>query len=414
MRILVQKYGGTSLSTPERRAAVVDRVLKAIRDGFRVAVVVSAMGRTGDPYATDTLLGLLEGDGGAVSMRDRDLLISCGELVSAVVISAALGRRGISATALSGAQAGIVTDSAFGDARILEVVPARVLGLLGEDKVAVIAGFQGVTREGEITTLGRGGSDTTAAAMGVALGAELVEIYTDVEGIMTADPRLLPGARLLDRVTYSEVAEMAHLGAKVIHPRAVEIAAAGRIPLRIKSTLVDTPGTLIADPPARGIEIRGDRVVTGIAHVAGLGQVRVRGEAGQDLAGHQVELFAALAGAGISVDLINVTPDLVSFTVSSAELERAGTLLEGAGLVVETRPGLAKVSAVGAGMRGVPGVMARVMEALKRSGTPVFQTADSHTNISCLVPEADLARAIAALHREFRLDELPGGAKHPC
>lgn len=410
MRTLVQKYGGTSLDTPERREAVADRIAGALREGYRVAVVVSAMGRAGDPYATDTLLELLDAAKGPVAGRDRDLLLSCGEVISAVLVSAHLNRRGVRATPLTGGQAGIVTDSAFGAARILEVVPGRVLEILNQGGVAVVAGFQGVTRQGEVTTLGRGGSDTSAAALGVALQAELVEIYTDVDGVMTADPRLMPGARLLDRVTYAEVAEMAHLGAKVIHPRAVEIAAAGRIPLRIKSSLGDAAGTLVADRPTRGVEILGDRVVTGIAHVPGLGQVRVRGSAGQDLAERQVEVFAELARAEISVDLINVSPDLVSFAISAGELERAKAILESKGLSVDTRAGLAKVSAVGAGMRGVPGVMARVVAALKGAGIPIYQTADSHTNISCLVPEHDLRRAVAALHREFRLDERSGGA----
>ncbi|HHW13533.1 MAG TPA: aspartate kinase [Firmicutes bacterium] len=409
MRTLVQKYGGTSLSTPDRRAAVVERVLAARREGFRVAVVVSAMGRAGDPYATDTLLNLLDVEGELVDRRERDLLLSCGEIISAVLVAALLTCRGARAHALTGPQAGIITDGAFGNAHIIEVVPARVLEILNRDEVAVVAGFQGATREGEITTLGRGGSDTTAAALGVALRAELVEIYTDVEGIMTADPRLMPEARLLPRVTYGEVAELAYLGAKVIHPRAVEIAAAGRVPLRIKSTLSGAPGTLIADFPPSGVEIRGDRVVTGIAHVPGLGQVKIRAAGEQGLAERQVELFAALAREGISVDLINVSPDLVSFAVSAGELERAREVLAGLGLSVEVQPGLAKVSAVGAGMRGVPGVMARVMAALKGAGIPVYQTADSHTNISCLVPEADLSRAVVALHREFHLEEAVGG-----
>lgn len=411
MRTLVQKFGGTSLATPERRALVAEKVLAARREGYQVAVVVSAMGRLGEPYATDTLLSLLEEAESAVSRRDRDLLLSCGEIISAVLVAADLSRRGVKATALTGAQAGIVTDAAFGDAHIREVVPVRVSEILREGGVAVVAGFQGVTREGEITTLGRGGSDTTAAALGVALQAELIEIYTDVEGVMTADPRLIPEARLLERVTYVEVAEMAHLGAKVIHPRAVEIAAAGRVPLRIKSALSEAPGTLVADWPPAGIEIRGDRVVTGIAHVANLGQLRVRGVNGEDLSERQVELFATLARAGISVDLINVSPDLVSFAVAAGDLERARVLLADLGLMVEARRELAKVSAVGAGMRGVPGVMARVVAALKGVEIPIYQTADSHTNISCLVPEAALPKAVAALHREFRLDEVPGGAQ---
>jgi aspartate kinase len=410
VRTLVQKFGGTSLSTPERRAMVVEKVLAGRREGFQVAVVVSAMGRLGEPYATDTLLRLLDGDRGSVARRERDLLLSCGEIISAALLAVHLARRGVKATALTGAQAGLVTDAVFGDAHLREVIPVRVLEILAAGGVAVIAGFQGVTREGEVTTLGRGGSDTTAAAVGVALQAELVEIYTDVEGVMTADPRLMPEARLLERVTYAEVAEMAHLGAKIIHPRAVEIAASGRVPLRIKSTLSDLPGTLIADPPPDGIEIRGDRVVTGIAHLAGLGQLRVRAGGDGDLSDRQVELFAALAGAGISVDLINVSPDLVSFAVAAGDLEPARARLSGLGLSVEARPDLAKVSAVGAGMRGVPGVMARVVAALKGAGVLIYQTSDSHTNISCLVPEASLPQAVAALHREFRLEELSGGA----
>lgn len=410
VQVLVQKFGGTSLSTAERRAAMADRVLSARRGGRQVVVVVSAMGRAGDPYATDTLLHLLDGGGLAMEPRERDLLLSCGEIISAAVAAGELTRRGVRATALSGAQAGIITDSDFGDAHILEVAPARVLEVLSDEGIAVVAGFQGVTRDGEITTLGRGGSDTTAAAIGVALHAELVEIYTDVEGVMTADPRLMPDARLLDRVTYSEVAELAHLGAKVIHPRAVEIAAAGRVPLRIKSTMSGAPGTLVGDWRPEAVEIRGDRVVTGIAHVAGLGQVKVRGGTGQELAEQQVELFAALARDGISVDLINVSPDLVSFAVAKEALPRAEALLRSAGLTVETRGDLAKVSAVGAGMRGVPGVMVRVVAALRGAGIPIYQTSDSHTNISCLVPEGLLVQAVAALHHEFRLEEVPGGA----
>lgn len=405
---MVQKFGGTSVATPEQRDRVVQRVVEAHRKGYAVAVVVSAWGRRGDPYATDTLLSLTQS--GEVSDRDRDLLLTCGEIISAVVLSGLLNARGVMATALTGAGAGIITDGAFGEARILEVQAGRVLGILGNGGVAVVAGFQGVTRDGEVTTLGRGGSDTSAAALGVALGAELVEIYTDVEGIMTADPRLIPGTRLLPQVSYAEVAEMAHLGAKVIHPRAVEIAAAGRVPLRIKSTLSEAEGTLIGDRPPSGVEIRGDRVVTGIAHVTGLAQLRVRGREAEDLSNRQVELFAALAEEEISVDLINVSPEQVSLAVPEEKLARGKERLERQGFVVETRPHLAKVSAVGGGMRGVPGVMARVVTALRGAAVTIYQTADSHTNISCLVAEADLIKAAAALHQEFRLDETPGGA----
>ena len=233
--------------------------------------------------------------------------------------------------------------------------------------------------------------------------AELVEIYTDVDGIMTADPRLVPDAKSLRVITYQEVCEMAHLGAKVIHPRAVEIAMAERIPVKIKSTFLDGPGTLISDEAGQELEGAG-RTVTGIAHVSGVAQIKLRAK--EDFnSGLGLKVFQTMAQKRISVDLINVSPDLISFIVAESLAQKAGAALKKLGLEVEVNPGFAKVSAVGVGMRGVPGVMAKVVEALTEANVQIAQTTDSHTNISCLVRQEDLARSTRALHSKFGLGE---------
>ncbi len=405
MKILVQKFGGTSVATPEVREQVVGQIAKAKEQGYSVVVVVSAMGRTGDPYATDTLIGLLRSIGREVPPQELDLIMSCGELISAAVLTQTLNVNGHEATAFTGARAGIITDDNFGSARILRVEPQKVNEALQKGKIAVVAGFQGRTEDWEVTTLGRGGSDTTATALGAALKAELVEIYTDVDGIMTADPRLVPDAKSLRVITYQEVLEMAHLGAKVIHPRAVEIAMSERIPVKIKSTFLDGPGTLISDEstPQRGLEEAG-RPVTGIAYVDGVAQIKVRTQ--EDFNhGLGLEVFQAMADANISVDLINVSPELISFIVAESLAEKAGMALEKLPVEVEVNPGFAKISAVGVGMRGVPGVMAKVVEALTEADIHIAQTTDSHTSISCLVRHEDLARATQALHSKFGLGQ---------
>ncbi|MGE5599225.1 MAG: aspartate kinase [Bacteroidota bacterium] len=404
MRLIVQKFGGTSVATPEGRRAVVGKIREAVAAGFTPAVVVSAMGRAGDPYATDTLIGLAAAEGGQPAARELDLLMSCGELISVVVVTQALRVAGLEAVGFTGGQAGIRTDQAYGNARIVEVRPEALLRTLAEGKVAVVAGFQGVTGDNEVTTLGRGGSDTTAAALGVALHAEVVEIYTDVDGVMTADPRFVAKARPLAVMTYGEICEMAHLGAKVVHPRAVEIAREGRVPLRIRSTFSSSEGTLITDGRAApGVEIRSDRVVTGLAHVGRVALVKALADEDVNNSGKVLDIFQAMAGAGISVDMIHVTPLEVNFIVPEDKADRAAELLAGLGLRVETVKGLAKVSVVGAGMRGVPGVMARVVNGLNRAGIAILQSADSHTNISCLVREEEMTRSLEALHEEFSL-----------
>ncbi|MFO7310929.1 MAG: aspartate kinase [Bacillota bacterium] len=405
MRILVQKFGGTSVVTAELRRQVVQRILEAREAGCRVVAVVSAMGRAGDPYATDTLLQLLD-NGTEADPRDRDLLLSCGEVISCVVLAHALRAQGCPAVALTGRDAGIITDDNFGNARILRVETERLLRHLREGRVAVVAGFQGVTVDGQVTTLGRGGSDTTAAALGVALRAEAVEIFKDVEGVYTADPRLVPDAVRLERLSYREIVEMAHLGAKVVHPRAVEIAMEGRVPLRIRSTVGSGPGTLVCDGFGEGLGRGVDRVVTGIAHVPGRVQFRLPNGGQQDGDETAREVFAELGKAGVSADMIYVSPEAVAFIVDQGNRRRAENVLRNLGVPFEVTEGLAKVSVVGAGMHGVPGVMARVLRAMHRAAARVLQTTDSHANISCLVSEADVARAVRALHDEFGLADV--------
>lgn len=399
MKVLVQKFGGSSVARAEDRRLVVRHILKARERGYRVVVVVSAMGRRGAPYATDTLLDLVAGQD--VSLRDKDLLLSCGEIIATVVLAGALREAGVPVICLTGAQAGIITDDNFGDAKILRVEPRRIHQELEKDQVVIVAGFQGMTDNGEITTLGRGGSDTTAAALGVALGAEAVEIFTDVDGLKTADPRIVSEARTLETVTYDELCQLAYEGAKVIHPRAVEIAREKNIPLKIRSTFSDNPGTLVVPWQLREkeVSISRDRVVTGITNIAGLTQLRVKFNGEREAR----EVFSILAEANISVDFINLFPEEAIFTVNNGVAERAISLLQQKGFKVHTRPRCAKVAVVGAGMRGVPGVMASIVSALAQENVTILQSADSYTSIWCLVEEENMERAVRALHRQFKL-----------
>lgn len=404
MRVIVQKFGGTSTAKPEGREEIVKKVREALGKGYGVVVVVSAMGRAGDPYATDTLIGLARGIVKHIKPRELDLLMSCGENISSVVIVQTLKAHGIEAQAFTGGQAGIITDHNFNNARIMEIKPDNLKRCLEEGKVAVVAGFQGITSDGEVTTLGRGGSDTTAAALGVALKAEVVEIYTDVAGVMTADPRLVPQAKPLQEMTYMEVCEMAHLGAKVVHPRAVEIAMEGRVPLRIRSTFSDDLGTLISDGNGIGqVEIRSDKVVTGLAHLADMALVKIQSDEDLNKNGQALKVFQLMANAGISVDMIQVSPNQIGFILEEDLADRAKEILSNENLKVSAEKGFAKVAIVGSGMRGVPGVMARMVRGLQQAGISIYHSTDSHTNIACLVKREEMCDALQALHSEFEL-----------
>ncbi|MDD4797462.1 MAG: aspartate kinase [Eubacteriales bacterium] len=397
MRIIIQKFGGTSVRSREDRVKAVAKIIKAKKSGYDPVVVVSAMGRLGEPYATDTLIqAMKEAAGGDMNAREQDMVMACGEILSAAVVASMLEAQGYAARALTGAQAGIYTDGRFGSAALLKPDPERLRTLLSEGIIPVVAGFQGVTRDGEITTLGRGGSDTSAVILGVMLRAEMTEIYTDVDGIMTADPALLPEARVLSGVSYAEVFQMADNGAKVIHPKAVELAMRGNIPLVVRNTFNEKPGTRISNYNDEGL---GD-VLVSVAHHANRAQITV------DLKrpGEEAAVLQQLALQGISIDLINIFPEKMVFTIDQGLLGQAQDALDGMQTLYTLRRGCCKISAIGSAMHGVPGVTARIMQALAREGIAVLQSADSHMHISCLVDDSQTRAALRALHKEFHLE----------
>ncbi|CAM3079003.1 aspartate kinase [Sporolactobacillus spathodeae] len=402
MKIIVQKFGGTSVQTEEMRAHAVRHVAAAIEKGYKVIVVVSAMGRTGDPYATDTLLNLI--DDTASSAREKDILMSCGETISTVVFSNLLKHAGVHSEALTGAQAGFRTNRTFNEAKIIDMQVEPLLKRLQQLDAVVVAGFQGQTLDGEITTLGRGGSDTSAAALGAAVGAEWIDIFTDVNGVMTADPRIVQDARQLSVLTYNEICNLAYQGAKVIHPRAVEIAMTAKVPIHIRSTSSDELGTLVTtmNRTSQGQDIQ-ERPVTGITYVKGVSQIRVR--AGKEEYNLQARVFKAMAEQSISVDLINISPNGVVYTVLDKFTERAIQTLKSLGYHPEVQQGCAKVSAVGAGMAGVPGVASRIVNALTERGIRILQSADSHNTIWVLVDQDNMEEAVNALHQAFHLEK---------
>lgn len=399
MPILVQKFGGSSVSTRKNRQIAIGRVLHARAQGYAVVVVVSAMGRLGAPYATDTLIELVSCSG-QLAERDLDLVMSCGEIISAGVFLAEL-RQHCPAAMLTGQQAGIVTDAVHGDARIVHVDPKRVNELLAKGLVVVVAGFQGISAQGETTTLGRGGSDTSAVALGVALQAEAVEIYTDVAGIMTADPKLVPDAQVMRAIDYQEMLQMSYEGAKVLHSRAVELAMHNNLRLIVRSAVGENPGTLISS--AASYEMKRSYPVIGVAHKTNLAQVSLVVDSRDSL---DCRLFAGLAEHGVSVDLINVSPKSKLFTVDAKNTERVEEVLQRLAVQYYIRPGCCKISVVGVGMRGVPGIMATLCRALHEAKVEILQTSDSHMTVSCLVDEQQLAAAVISLHNHFQLKRL--------
>jgi aspartate kinase len=404
MKIIVQKFGGTSVKDAKSRALAQRHIEKALADDYKVVVVVSAMGRKGDPYATDTLLSLIGGSESNISKREQDLLLSCGEVISSIVFTNLLLQNGIKAVSMTGSQAGFRTNDDFSNARIIEMKCDRLLKELEQHDVVVVAGFQGAAKNGDVTTIGRGGSDTSAAALGAALKAEWIDIFTDVDGIMTADPRIAENARPLSVVTYTEVCNMAYQGAKVIHPRAVEIAMQAKIPIRIRSTYTDSLGTLVTtiNKNTHGTDFK-ERPVTGIAHVSNVTQIKVFAK--KDQYNLQSEVFKAMAQNKISVDFINISPNGVIYTVTDEMSNKALQILESIGHEPVIESHCAKVSVVGAGMAGVPGVTSKIVSALSEKGIRILQSADSHTTIWVLVKQDDLVLAVNALHDAFQLEE---------
>jgi len=403
---LVQKFGGTSVATPERRAQVAAKVSEAVSHGYSPVVVVSAIGRAGDPYATDTFIKMVSSIYSEFPKREMDLLLSCGEIISGAVMVSTLQSFGMEAVLFTGAQAGIITNNCFGDARIIRVEPERIIKQLEEGKVVVVTGFQGVTEDGQITTLGSGGSDTTAAALGVALNAEAIDIYTDVEGIMTADPRIVEDAKILDVVSYNDICHLAHQGAKVIHPRAVEIAMQKNIPLRVKCTFTDAPGTLVTNiqpDMSIGSDSIGDRIITGIAYTPNLTQISINIQDEENKSQAVKKIFKGMALADISVDFISVQPESVLYTVRDELADKAMNILRNMGFEPEALSSCAKVALVGGGIADVPGVMANMVEALAESGVEILQSADSHTTIWVLVKKEQMVTAVKSLHQKFQL-----------
>ncbi len=414
MPLIVQKYGGSSVANAERLRNVARRVASTRSHGDQVVVVVSAMGDT-----TDELIALAKEMAEHPDPREMDLLLSTGEIISVTLVSMALHSLGVPAISLTGAQAGIQTESFFSRARILNVEPSRVRRELAEDKVVIVAGFQGVTDQQEITTIGRGGSDTTAVALACSLHASECQIYTDVEGVYTADPRVVVDARKLTEISYDEMLELASLGAKVMAPRAVELGAVYGMPIRVASSFSAQAGTLIHEGATDSMEIRNK--VRGIAHDTDVAKITVVGV--PDRPGIAASLFAPLAAAGISVDTIVQNAGLPSndpragaqitdltFTVTKGDLPKAMALVEPVAREIGAQDcisngGLGKVSIVGSGIRTAPGYAARMFEALHEAQINIEMITTSEIRITCVIAEEKVANAVRALHRAFELEK---------
>ena len=405
-QLVVQKFGGSSLATEDLLRSVASRVCERRAVGANMVVCVSAMGDT-----TDELLDLanrLSGDR-SPSPRETDALISTGELVSASLLGIAIRGLGYDAISLSGRQAGIRTDETFGSARIAEIDPVRVLSELGRGRIVVVAGFQGLTPSDDTTTLGRGASDLTAVAIAASIKADVCEIYTDVDGIYTADPRLVPDARIISHIGYEEMLEMASLGAKM-NPRSIEMAAVHKVPMLITSSFnADAKGTQIGNFEGSNMEIR--RSITSIATERAVARVTLHGVA--DKPGIAAAIMSPLADAGISVDVIvqNVsTRGLtdMSFTVGQEYLQRVAEITENNDNVehsgLATRGGLAKVSVVGTGMTNSPGYAARMFRALANAGVNIEMITTSEIRITCIVDQEQVGTAAKAIHAEFELE----------
>ncbi len=408
MKITVQKFGGTSLASPENRSKAIDKIIAAKEKGFSPVIVVSAMGRKGEPYATDTLIELVADIKTKINPRDLDMLISCGETVSAVIMATALNARGADAIALTGGQAGIITDNNHGNASVTKMYKGRLLHYIEKGCIPVVTGFQGLTEYGDTTTLGRGGSDITAVLLGHVLNAHQVEIYTDVDGIMTADPGAVNGAKIIKAINYNEIFQMADSGTKVIHPRAIEAAMVSELPIVIKNTFSDAPGTLIGrfegDCAVRVSDSH--TLLTGISHIHNRVQVIIdhrEGNRCKDDGGLDDDLLNQLAALNISIDLINIFTDKKVFTVDDNDYDQVIKLLQQGKDDFSINRYCSKITIIGSRIRGVPGVMARVLKSLNQVPVKIYQTSDSHTTISVLVKTEDAKKAMMALHREFGL-----------
>ncbi len=401
MSIIVQKYGGTSVADPERISAVADRIVATRRRGDDVVVVVSAMGHT-----TDELIALAMGVNPDPPGREMDMLLTAGERISMALMAMAIAARGVEAVSFTGSQAGILTDASHGAAKIQAIRGTRVSDSLAQGKVVIVAGFQGVDPEGkEITTLGRGGSDATAVALAAALEAEACEICTDVDGIYTADPRIVPDARKLDEISFDDMLELAASGAGVLMSRSVEFGRRFNVPIHVRSSFHDNPGTWVKENPME------QAIISGVAHDQSEAKVTVRRV--PDRPGVAAALFGPLAEEDVNVDMIvqNVSHDGhtdISFTVPREAAETARAIAEKVALELEAGevdvdPGIAKVSVVGAGMKSHPGVAATVFSSLAEAGVNVEMISTSTIRISCVVRAEQVEDAVRVLHAAFDL-----------
>jgi aspartate kinase len=413
MALIVQKYGGSSLADAEKVKGVARRVVASAHEGDRVVVVVSAMGKS-----TDGLIRLAQEITSSPSERELDRLLATGEQVSIALLAMAIEALGYKARSFTGDQAGILTDTAHTRARIVSIAGDKVRRALDDGQVAIVAGFQGVTAEDDITTLGRGGSDLTAVALAAALQADVCEIYTDVDGVYTADPNIVPEARKLGRVSYDEMLEMASLGAKVLQARSVEFAKKYGVPVHVRSTFKPDPGTLVTREDANMEAV----VVTGVTHDRGQAKVSILRV--PDRPGVASQVFGAVADHGVVVDMIvqNISRDGytdISFTLPRTDRERAvATLREIAARIgaegVAHDDRVAKVSIVGVGMRSHSGVAARMFRALSAEGVNIQMISTSEIAVSCVIEDKYTELAVRALHDTFELageggrDAAPG------
>ena len=403
--IVVQKYGGTSVGDVDRMKRVAARIVETRRAGHDVVAVVSAMGKT-----TDELVDMAARINTRPPQRELDILLTAGERISMALLAMAIEDLGVRARSFSGSQAGIFTDTVHGKARVLAVTPERVREALDGGNVVIVAGFQGVSRETkDITTLGRGGSDTTAVALAAALEADACEIYTDVDGVYTADPRIVPGARKLDRLAYEEMLELAAQGAKVLQVRSVEFGRNHGVRIHVRSSFNGSEGTWIV-PQEDMVE---DAIISGVAHDTSEAKVTVVGV--PDRPGVAAGMFTALADANVNVDMIvqNISSDGhtdISFTVPRGEVDQATELLGarisdiGAADVI-VNPAVAKVSLVGAGMKTHPGVAARMFAALSRAGVNIQMISTSTIRVSVIIDDTHVEDAVRAVHSEFALGD---------
>jgi aspartate kinase len=411
MSLVVQKYGGTSVADSDRIRAVAEHVVHTKRQGHDVVVVVSAMGKT-----TDSLLRLAHDVSPEPHLRELDMLISAGERISMALLCMAIHDMGVHATSFTGSQAGIVTDSTHGKAKIIEVRADRLRDGLAQGHVVVVAGFQGVSLDKEVTTMGRGASDLTAVALASALGADSCEIYTDVNGVYTADPRVVPNARRLAVVSYEEMLEMAATGGKVLALRSVEFARNHAVALHVRSSFTWAPGTWVRkETDNQGVGTMEKAIISGVTHDLTEAKVTVVGV--PDKPGIAARLFRALADEAVNVDMIEQNVSLggvtdISFTLPKADLPAARRVTQGMAAEIGATEVFAdsdigRISLIGAGMKTHPGVAATMFEALADEGVNIEMISTSSIRISCVVRGTDVERAVRALHDRFELENPP-------